>query len=234
MRVGHHQQAGVLWISPGDRVEFVDPEDLVVRAEATAVELERLDPMRLLLQVEERLPEAVGAGLVVDNASANPTVDISGCVLRGNRARGFLLHSRGATAVRDCYFHTTGPALLISGAEVGDKWYESGYPGEVAVSGNVFSNCNCLNGRGAAIVARGTRLRGSLDGPSGGGRLRIEGNAFRTFGPGLVHATDLAELVWLRNRVSCTRDYPCQGVVPLFGTARIGSVSVDEFPELDE
>ena len=173
--------------------------------------LERVDDRTLILETDEPWPESVQPGIIVDNATANPDVVIRGCTMRGNRARGFLLHSRGRTLVEDCYFHNTGPAIIIGGADVGDKWYESGHPKNVTLRNNVFNDCNCLNGRGAAIVVDGTPLRRSADDPERGGRLTVVDNVFRTFGPGLLFARNLDGVRFEDNEVMLTDDYPYEG-----------------------
>ena len=100
----------------------------------------------------EPLPEGVKKRHLVAADEEYPDVLIKGCRMRGNRARGLLLGSRGRTVIEDCYFHIAGAAILFEGD--GNFWYEQSGVRDVTIRNNIFENGNygSLNWGNACIA----------------------------------------------------------------------------------
>ncbi|MCL5270603.1 MAG: right-handed parallel beta-helix repeat-containing protein, partial [bacterium] len=142
---------------PGDLMEFHHADDLLRYdgRRVKAVEpLPRTPETRGEVRVTftEPLPEGVRAGDVLGNATRLCRAHISGTTVRRNRARGFLLQTRGVL-VENCTFDacTAGGIMIISEVV---HFFESISAHDVIVRNCLFKNTNYANpmGEGAVMV----------------------------------------------------------------------------------
>lgn len=204
---GHAGQYGADFLTPGMRVEIVDNLDLMTRARLTVAAVRRINSRRTAVTFTEPLPDGTRPGHLVAADDAYPDVEIRGCRMSGNRARGLLLGSRGRIVVEGNYFHIAGAAILFEGD--GSYWFEQSGVRDVEIRGNLFENGNYgSRSWGSACIATGSgipRRRTSRYHRN----IRVEGNTFRVFDPRIV---DLYCVDGFRfapdNRIEYTDDYP--------------------------
>lgn len=178
-------QYGVDFLREGMRVEMVDNEDLGTYASRTVRTVKRINKVYTEVTFTEPLPDGVKPGHVVAADGEYPEVLIKGCRMRGNRARGLLLGSRGPIVIEDNYFHIAGTAILFEGD--GNFWYEQAGVRDVVIRNNLFENGNygCASW-GSACIAVGSRIP-RPEACRYHRNIRVEGNTFRVFDPRIVN-----------------------------------------------
>lgn len=204
----HPQQAGVDFIKPGTRLELNDGPSLREEGFATVKSVERLNKHRTIVEIEGALPGSVTVGDSVADADANTAdVLIKNCVMRGNRARGILLGSRGPMVIEGNFFHTPGAAILFEGDS--RFWFEQAGVRDVVIRGNTFDNCN-YGVWGTGTIQVGSGIADEYKGVSRYNRnIRIENNLFRHFSNlPLLSLYSVDGLNFTGNRLERTTDYP--------------------------
>lgn len=132
---------------PGDVMEVSHVDDLLPYATVTVQSVEVLPGGENLHRVHFNtpLPADLREGDVLGNASRTPRVRINGCLVRNNRARGFLIQTRDAV-VENCHFeNVTGGGVWVMTEVV--YFFESIGTCDIIVRRNIFDNC----GYGAAL-----------------------------------------------------------------------------------
>lgn len=201
-------QYGVDFLREGMRVELVDNDTLGSYAHRTVRSVKRLNKIYTEVTFTEPLPEGVKEQHLVAADGEYPDVLIKGCRMRGNRARGLLLGSRGRTVVEGCYFHIAGAAILFEGD--GNFWYEQSGVRDVVIRNNVFENGNYGSRHwGDACIAVGTRIP-DRESSRYHRNIRVEGNTFRIFDPRIVNLYCVNGFSFSAdNRIERTEAYPC-------------------------
>lgn len=204
----HPQQAGIDFIKPGTRLELNDGPSLREEGFAVVKSVERLNKQRTIVEIEGTLLESVTLGDSVADADANTAeVLIRGCVLRGNRARGILLGSRGPMVIEGNTFHTPGAAILFEGDS--RFWFEQAGVRDVVIRGNTFDNCN-YGVWGNSCIQVGSGIADEFKAVSRYNRnIRIEENLFRHFSNlPLLSIYSVDGLTFTGNRLERTKAYP--------------------------
>lgn len=205
----HPQQSGIAvadYRDIGDSLEFVRGESLQSYHEAIIVEAGRLNKRFTRIRLATALPDNVRIGDAVQSLSRQPDITIRNCVSRGNRARGFLVSTRGETLIENNHFHTAGAAILIEGDA--SHWFESGAVQNVGIRGNHFDNCN-YGVWGQATIQVSPRIEPPHRGGNGYHRnIHIENNLFKTFHDLLIKAHSVDGLAISGNRIRSSSDYP--------------------------
>ena len=199
-------QYGVDFIAPGMRLELVDNDNVETYAHRSVKSVRRLNKVYTEVTFTEPLPDGVEPLHVVAADDDYPEVLIKGCRMRGNRARGLLLGSRGRTVVEDNYFHIAGAAILIEGDA--NYWYEQSGVRDVVIRGNLFENGNYGSpGWGSACIAVGSGIP-NRETSRYHRNIRVEGNTFRVFDPRIVNLYCVDGFLFRRNKIEPTTDYP--------------------------
>ena len=211
VRLIHPQQAGIDFVQPGTRLELTEGPSLRLRGFAVAKTVERLNSECTIVEMEQPLAAEVGIGDCIADADANTAdVLIKKCVIRGNRARGILLGSRGKMVIEGNTFHVPGASILFEGDA--QFWFEQAGVKDVVIRGNTFDNCNygvwgnsCIQvGAGVAKEFRKTTRYNR--------NIVIEDNLFRVFSPlPLLSIYSADGLTFRRNRLEQTQAYPANG-----------------------
>ncbi len=125
---------------PGDTMEFVRRETLLPYATGIVKSVTPdAGEGRHGITFEKPLPAEFKLGDVLANATRIPRVRIKGCIVRNNRARGFLIQSRDAI-VEDCTFdHCTAGGIFVMTEVV--YFYESLGTRDIIVRNNKFLDC---------------------------------------------------------------------------------------------
>ena len=206
IRLRHPQQFGFDFIDAGDLVELVHAPSLNTYAEGTVRAVERLNEEYTRLRFEQPLPRELAVGDAVGLARHNPEVLIRHCVLGQNRARGFLLGSRGKIVVEKNTFHTPGAAILLEGDA--SFWFEQAGVRDLTVRDNLFENCN-YGVWGNAVIQVGAGIDPDHRSVSRYNRnITIERNTFKVFDRRILHAYSLENLLFRENTILSSSDYP--------------------------
>jgi len=226
----HPQQAGIDFIKPGSRLELNDGPSLREEGFAMVKSVERLNKHRTIVEIERTLPESVTVGDSVADADANTAeVLIRGCIMRGNRARGILLGSRGPMVIEGNTFHIPGAAILFEGDS--RFWFEQAGVRDVVIRGNTFDNCN-FGVWGTGCIQVGSGIADEFKSISRYNRnIRIENNLFRHFSNlPLLSIYSVDGLTFTGNRLERTTDYPAPkaGEWRMFHITDSDNVKVDK------
>ena len=211
MRLMHPQQAGIDFVQPGTRLELTQGPSLRPLGFAVAKTVERLNSECTLIETEEPLPAEVAVGDCVADADANTAeVVIRNCVMRGNRARGILLGSRGTMLIERNTFHVPGAAILFEGDA--QFWFEQAGVQRVEIRGNTFDNCN-YGVWGNSCIQMGAGIEKEFRKTTRYNRnIMIEDNLFRVFSPlPLLSLYSVDGLTFRNNRLEQTQAYPSRG-----------------------
>lgn len=200
-------QFGVDFLQEGMHVELVDNDSLGSYAHRKIKQVHRLNKIYTEVTFTEALPETVKTRHLIAADEEYPDVLIKGCRMRGNRARGLLLGSRGRTVVENCYFHIAGAAILFEGD--GNYWYEQSGVRDVLIRNNVFENGNYGSVNwGSACIAVGSGIP-DREHSRYHRNIRVEGNTFRVFDPRIINLYCVNGFRFTSdNRIEQTGDYP--------------------------
>ena len=208
VRLIHPQQAGIDFVKFGTRLELTHAASLVNRGYVVAKAVERINKEATIIEADAPLPANVGVGDSIADADANTAeVLIKNCVIRGNRARGVLLGSRGKMVVEGNTFHTPGSAILFEGDA--RFWFEQAGVSDVVIRDNTFDNCNFgVWGRGVITVGSGISKEFRATSRYNQ-NITIENNLFRVFSnQPLLNLYSVDGLTFRNNRLERTQAYP--------------------------
>lgn len=201
----HPQQFGFNFIVPGMNLEFVHSDSLATYATGTVKTVDYLNKERARVTFTAPLPGSLILEDVVAQVDAYPDVEITHCVVRGNRARGFLIGSRGKVVIEDNIFHTAGAALLLEGD--GRFWFEQSGVRDLTIRHNTFDNCN-YGTWGKATIEVGSGIVEAATRASRYHRnVLIEDNNFHRFDPRLLYAYSVDGLIFKNNEITDSTDY---------------------------
>ncbi|MCM3749058.1 right-handed parallel beta-helix repeat-containing protein [Paenibacillus pasadenensis] len=204
----HSQQRGAVVALPGETVRFLNRVSLLPFELAVVKEVKTLNPEYSLVTFTQKLPASVGAEDLIENISWKADLTIRKSVVRGNRARGFLITTAGKVLVEQNVISTPGAGIKISGD--GNYWYESGAVQDITIRNNTFQDCNyCYPQWGHAAIDIDPEI--DPNNPHEDcyhANIRIEGNRFVTFHPTLVNANSVDGIVFSGNTVERSERYP--------------------------
>ena len=206
VKLVHPQQFGFDFIEKGERLELVKGPALTTYAYPVVKRVERLNKEYTRLTFKEPLPDQVEIGDALASIKQYPELTLRGCTIRGNRARGILLNSRGKTVVENCTFHTAGAAILFEGDA--RFWYEQAGVSDCLIRNNVFDNCN-YGVWGRALIEVGAGIPPEFRAQSRYNKnIRIVGNTIRSFHPALLDMYCVQGLTFTNNTLEKTESYP--------------------------
>lgn len=178
-------QYGVDFIEEGTTLEIVDNKTMMTIDTRTVKSIKKLNKLYNEVTFTEPLPEGVELKNVVAADDYYPEVLLKGCRMRGNRARGILLGSRGNMTIEDNYFHIAGAAILLEGD--GNYWYEQSGTRDLLIKNNIFENGNFGSRTwGSACISVGSGIP-ERENSRYHQNVRVEGNTFRVFDPRILN-----------------------------------------------
>lgn len=186
LREMHRDATGIRIFRDGDSIQVLDQKTLIPFVERVIRKVEYINSEVIRLELEPlspatadnagRMPEQeIKPGQVVENISHNVALTFRHNIVRGNRARGMLIASRGRTVIEDCYFHTSGAAVLFEAN--GEYWFESGGTRDVTIRGCRFDACR--HGRWGNAVIECARRKATEEGRYFHRSIRVLDNTFR-------------------------------------------------------
>lgn len=137
IRFMHTQTYGIGGFEPGDTVAAVDPDTLLLAAEATVISANELSPREILLELDGESLEAFSEGMMVENRTAAPAVTIRGNTFERVPTRGILVTTWRKVLIEDNRFYRVKMCGILI-ADDARSWYESGNVTDVTVRGNVY------------------------------------------------------------------------------------------------
>ena len=178
-----HGHGGMAPPHPGDRVEFAHRETLLPFAEGVveSVETDHEHKMHRVVFAEP-LPTDFNDRDVFGNLSWIPKVHINNCIVRNNRARGFLIQTRDAVIENNQFLHCSGAGMHITADAC--YWHEAIGTRRITVRNNLFEGVgNGAASQEAALIVFAHVGEGWAEAhhaPAGVHRdITIEGNTFR-------------------------------------------------------
>lgn len=207
VRMVHPQQYGVDFVLPEGNMEFVESESLNTYADNIVLRTERVNEEYTKVTFKNILSDKIKKGDGIATIDTQPEVLIKNCIIRGNRARGILLGSRGKTIIEDNYFHTPGAAILLEGDC--RFWYEQAGVRDLIVRNNTFDNCY-FGTWGNAVIQVASGISDNKKAESDYNRnILIENNVFNVFTPEILNLYSVDGIVFKGNTINKTTDYPC-------------------------
>ena len=206
VKLVHNQQVGIDIFSPGIRVEFSTGADLNTYHENVVSKAERLNKEYTKLTFQKPIDKNVQVGDIIGSLDHAPNILIKNCIVKNNRARGFLLGSRGKIIVENNYFHTWWGALDLYAN--GNDWYEQGGVRDVIIRNNTFDNCNYGLNVGMGIIIDLIQI--TKEPPAGKyyhKNVLIENNLFRIFNPNILTLVSVDGLTFRNNKIEHNTEY---------------------------
>jgi hypothetical protein len=206
VKLVHYQQVGIDIFSPGAKIEFATGADLTTYHENIITKVERLNKDYTKLTFQKPIDKSVQTGHLVGSLDHAPNLLIKNCIVRNNRARGFLLGTRGKVVVENNYFHTWWGALDLYAN--GNDWYEQGGVRDVTIRNNTFDNCNYGLNVGMGVIIDLIQI--AKEPPAGKyyhKNVLIENNKFRIFNPNILTLVSIDGLSFRNNKIEHNTEY---------------------------
>ena len=146
LRFGHFQQYGVNIFKTGDEISFVDNETMHTYAYATVKSAQLVSEKEMILEINEKLPDALSENHVIENHTRMPYAHIENCRLGYNRPRGILLTTCKGALVENCTIYSMYQGIFMGGEA--NNWCESGFCDGIIIRNNIFDNCAYAGGCG--------------------------------------------------------------------------------------
>jgi parallel beta-helix repeat protein len=226
VRLGHFQQLGYIFAEENDKIGFIKEAESAIPYHFSQVNnVERINKRYYIISFQDELPSNVSEGDLLDNLDWYPEVEIRDCIVRNNRARGFLLGTDKNIIVEGNTISTMMSAIIIHASTEGGFWYESGVVRNCRIANNTFGDCNYGGGKSAVIRAH----PGASNDKFPLGKIVIENNYFNTFDPLVLEGSGIDSLVFRNNVVSASGNYP-----HLFGDSPVLDVENINYSEISE
>lgn len=202
VRMGHFQQQGFIVARAGDTLGFVRLADSFHAYEQLTVKsMKYVNGRYNVITFNEPLPSDLRVGDLVENLTAYPEVEITGCYFGGNRARGLLISNPKSTLIANNTFSTEMEAILMP-VESG-HWYESGNAMNVVIENNRFEDCN-FGGMERGVIC--FRTDDDFE-HSAFSNITIRNNTFNHFDSMILEAANIDGLVVEGNTINHSNTY---------------------------
>lgn len=220
----HEEAKGIRIYRAGDRIQILKPNTLIPYTEKTVREVEYIneDTIRIVL-CEDTGDIQVGDD--VESLTRAADLIFRNNVVRNNRARGMLVATRGKAVIENCYFHTSGCAILFEAN--GEYWYESGGVQDVTIRNNTFDGCK-YSVWGSATVECAPR-KATESGKYFSREIKVIDNKFHMINDTVVAFDNLEHVVYSGNTVSCE-----EGVCPKITLHHVGNAEIDGSVAVEE
>lgn len=136
----HHQTYGIDGFFPGDQIHFLRERTLAVYSNNVVTAVQRLSSRKLLLTLQDAVPDDRELGDVIENSSWNPDVLIRHNVFRRIPSRCILVTTSGEVTIEDNDFIRNGMSAILI-ANDASSWFESGRCENVTIRRNRFQEC---------------------------------------------------------------------------------------------
>ena len=180
IKLAHFQQLGVDYFAVNDSVEFVIPKYLETYTRNSIASLERINKTYIKITLKYPMSSKVKVGDNLGVLNDNPDVIIKNCTIQKNRARGFLIGTKGKVLIENNYFHTWWGAIDLYAN--GTDWFEQGGVNDLTIRGNVFDDCNYGLNVGLGVIIVLANMEFNPANPTYYNKnILIENNTFKIF-----------------------------------------------------
>lgn len=138
----HHQTYGFQSFLPGNTIEFIDPHTLLSLSSAKVKKAEMKNEREITITLDKPVTSKVKEteGLVIENVTYTPEVEIRGNYFSRIPTRGILVSTRRKVIIEDnTFFRMQMSGILI--ADDARSWFESGMARDVTIRNNDFIEC---------------------------------------------------------------------------------------------
>lgn len=138
----HHQTYGFQSFLPGNTIEFIDPHTLLSLSSAKVKKAEMKNEREITITLDKPVTSKVKEteGLVIENVTYTPEVEIRGNYFSRIPTRGILVSTRRKVIIEDnTFFRMQMSGILI--ADDARSWFESGMVRDVTICNNDFIEC---------------------------------------------------------------------------------------------
>ncbi len=181
------------WAAKGDEIEFYDKSTFKLLGTAKVKKVNSHSGKMTF----DKLPKGVTNGTVMSNKTMHPSVEITNCTVRSNRARAFLLQTENAV-VKNCTIEGTRLAAVLIAPDI--KYWGEVSPGKnITLIGNTFKNCGKL--AGSAIITHASHDMDSNYPADVNRNLTVQSNTFLNC-PSAIKATSLKGLNFSNNTLT--------------------------------
>jgi len=203
VRMGHHQQKAFVIGRPNDNLGFVRlSESFFPYKKSTIKNIEYINNRYQIITLNDKLPEDLKAGDLVENLDGYPDLLVQNCTIRNNRARGLLISNPVQTVIENNFFSTEMEAILMP-VESG-HWYESGNAANVFIKGNIFQDCQ-HGGKNRGVI----RFDTDDDNENiAFKKIEITDNTFNQFDNLILEITNVDGLVFKGNVITNSSTFP--------------------------
>ncbi|WP_324025358.1 right-handed parallel beta-helix repeat-containing protein [Maribacter sp. BPC-D8] len=203
VRMGHHQQKAFVIGRPNDNLGFVRlSESFFPYKKSTIKNIEYINNRYQIITLNDKLPENLKAGDLVENLDGYPDLLVQNCTIRNNRARGLLISNPVQTVIENNFFSTEMEAILMP-VESG-HWYESGNAANVVIKGNIFQDCQ-HGGKNRGVI----RFDTDDDNENIAFKnIEITDNTFNQFDNLILEITNVDGLVFKGNVITNSSTFP--------------------------
>lgn len=209
-RYMHPQAIGFEVFTVGEEVQFIHGPTLENDPSLGKVaSVQVLSEREIKITLAEPLPQGIGVGDAIENASWYPEVHFEGNTVRHNRARGALFTTPKRIVVKGNLFdHCSGSAILLAGDAQG--WYESGRCLDVLITDNDFiDNLTSTYQFTEGIISIYPEVKHMEEqAVAYHQNIRIEGNRFVTHRVPLIYAQSASGITLRDNEVQYHDKYP--------------------------
>ncbi|MBQ8351914.1 MAG: right-handed parallel beta-helix repeat-containing protein [Clostridia bacterium] len=213
----HSQAKGIRIYRAGDRIQVLKPDTLIPYTEKSIKEVEYVNADLVRLVLNEST-EDILVGDDIESLTRAADLIFRGNIVRNNRARGMLIATRGKTVIEDCYFHSSGSAILFESN--GDYWYESGGVQDVTIRRNNFDGCK-HGGWGRAIVDCVPR-KATEEGKYFNREIKVLDNTFHMVTDAVAILDNIEHAVFRGNTVTAA-----EGVSPKVIVRHVGNAEIE-------
>ena len=138
----HHQTYGFQSFLPGNTIEFIDPHTLLSLSSAKVKKAEMKNEREITITLDKPVTSKVKEteGLVIENVTYTPEVEIRGNYFSRIPTRGILVSTRRKVIIENnTFFRMQMSGILI--ADDARSWFESGMARDVTIRNNDFIEC---------------------------------------------------------------------------------------------
>lgn len=188
----HHQTYGFQSFLPGNTIEFIDPHTLLSLSSAKVKKAEMKNEREITITLDKPVTSKVKEteGLVIENVTYTPEVEIRGNYFSRIPTRGILVSTRRKVIIEDnTFFRMQMSGILI--ADDARSWFESGMARDVTIRNNDFIECG---GPVIFIAPENDRNEGYVH-----RNITIANNRFRLTGTDAISAKSVDGLQILNN-----------------------------------
>lgn len=188
----HHQTYGFQSFLPGNTIEFIDPHTLLSLSSAKVKKAEMKNEREITITLDKPVTSKVKEteGLVIENVTYTPEVEIRGNYFSRIPTRGILVSTRRKVIIEDnTFFRMQMSGILI--ADDARSWFESGMVRDVTICNNDFIECG---GPVIFIAPENDRNEGYVH-----RNITIANNRFRLTGTDAISAKSVDGLQIMNN-----------------------------------